>query len=413
MAFAQGSRSLVSYQEETTWGVNPAGTAGSQQVSFTSGKAGGDPTGLLNDETVYDATIAVDGGGAQAINVVGEEAQTFTQLIAEINQDLTGASIALEGGNLVVTSDTLGTSSSIAITDTDLFSTLTNFSAVDAAVAGTGSGAANFTSLPYTSFAINLTKDAFQDDTIRSDRRRQFNIHGNRIVGGDISVNLAANAFDDWIASALYSDWSTNVISDGVTEKSFTVEQGQLDISQYSLYTGVKVNTWNVDVPVDGIVTSTFSVQGKDFAISGTTIDGTVTDPTISEPFFHAGGTFTIDGVESCISAVSLSVDNGGTANYCLGDDSANNITVGLISVTGSLTVYFEDASIFTNFLNEATAVLDFTLTDGVNSLNFNLPKIKYNGADRTVDGQGPILVTAAFEALSNAGGPVITITRS
>jgi hypothetical protein len=413
MAFAQGSRSLVSYQEETTWGVNPAGTAGSQQVTFTSGKAGGDPTGLANDETVYDASITLNGGGAQLINVVGEEAQTFTQLLAEINQDLSGGSIALDGGNLVVTSGLLGASSSVAITDTDLFSTLTNFSAIEAAVPGTGAGAASHTSLPYTSFAINLTKDAFQDDTIRSDRRRQFNIHGNRIVGGDVSANLAANAFDDWIASALYSDWSANSISDGVVEKSFTVEQGQLDIAQYSVYTGVKVNTWSVDVPVDGIVTTTFSVQGKDFSISGTPLDATVTDPTISEPFFHAGGTFTIDGVESCISAVNFSVDNGGTANYCLGDDSANNITVGLISVTGSVTVYFEDASIFNNFLNEATAVLNFVLTDGVNSLTFNFPKIKYNGADRTVDGQGPILVTAAFEALSDAGGPVITVTRA
>ena len=413
MAFAQGSRSLVSYQEETTWGVNPAGTAGSQQVTFTIGKVGGDATGLLNDETVYDASIAVDGGGAQLINIVGEEAQTFTALITQINQDLTGASIALDGGNLVVTSDTLGTSSAIAITDTDLFSTLTNYSAIESAVAGTGSGAASFTALPYTSFGINLTKDAFQDDTVRGDRARQFNIHGNRIVGGDIAVNLAYSAFDDFIASALYSDWSANSISNGATEKSFTVEQGSLDINQYSLYTGVKVNTWSMEVPIDGIVTSTFSVQGKDFSISGTSIDATVTDPTIAEPFFHAGGTFLIDGVANCVQSISLSVDNGGTPNYCLGDDAANNITAGFLSCTGSVSVYFEDASYFNAFLNEQTASLDFTLTDGSNTMQFVLPKIKYNSADRTVDGQGPILVTVAFEALSNAGGPVITVTRS
>lgn len=413
MAFAQGSRSLVSYQEETTWGVNPAGTAGYQEVTFTIGKVGGDPTGLANDETVYDASIVVDGGGAQLINVVGEEAQTFTALIAQIQQDVTGATVALVGGAIRVTSDTTGVSSTIAITDTDLFATLTNFSAVTAAVPGTGAGSANHTALPHTSFAINLTKDAYQDDTIRSDRARQFNIHGNRIVGGDVNVNLAYSAFDDWIASALYSDWAANSISNGTTEKSFTVEQGSLDINQYSLYTGVKVNSWTVDVPIDGIVTSTFSVQGKDFSISGSPQDATVTDPTVAEPFFHAGGTFTIDGVANCVNSISLTVDNGGTPNYCLGDDAANNITVGFLSVSGSITVYFEDAAYFTAFLNEATAILDFTLTDGVNTLNFNLPKIKYNSADRTVDGQGPILVTVAFEALSDAGGPVLTVTRS
>lgn len=411
---AQGSRSLVSYQEETTWGVNPAGTAGSQEVSFTLAKAGGDPTGLLNDETVYDASIQIDGGGAQLINIVGEEAQTFTELLAEINQDLTGASIAIVAGNLLTTSGSVGASSSVAITDTDLFLTLTNYNALEAATAGTGSGAADFTSLPYTSHSLNLTKDIFQDDTIRADRRRQFNIHGNRIAGGDISANLAYSAFDDFIASALYSEWAANVISDGVTEKSFTVEDGALDIDQYRLFTGVKVNSWSVEVPVDGIVTTTFSVQGKNATGSGTSIDATVTAPTIAEPFFHAGGTFLLDGSPECkVSSISLNVDNGGAPNYCLGDDTASDITVGFTNVTGSATIYFVDGTIFSDFLNEATATLDFTLTDGVNTLQFQLPKIKYSSADKPVASQGPTLETVNFEALSNAGGPVITITRS
>lgn len=410
---AQGSRSLVSYQAETTWGVNPAGTAGSQNVSFTIGKVAGDPSGL-SGATVHDATIAVDGGSAQAIAIVGSEAPTMGDVATQINQDLVGASAVVIGGGILVTSDTLGTSSAIAIVDTDLFSLLTNFSAIDSAVAGTGSGAASFTSLPHTSFGINLTKDIFQDDTIRSDRRRQFNIHGNRIVGGDIAVNLADEAFDAWIESALYSVFAADSISDGVTEKSFTVEQGSLDINQFSLYTGVKVNTWSIEVPVDGIVTSTFSVQGKQMSISGASIDATVTDPAISEPFFHAGGTFLVDASPAGnISAISINVDNGGNPNYALGDDTARDITVGFTTITGSFTVYFDDASIFNAFLNEATAALDFTLTDGVNTMQFQLPKIKYSGADRTVEGQGPILVTANFEALSNAGGPIITVTRS
>ena len=410
---AQGSRSQVSYQEETTWGVNPAGTAGTQNVSFGVSKVAGDASGLTNDSTVYTATINPDGGGAQAIAIVGSEAQTMGAVVAQINLDLTGASAAVIAGGILVTSDTLGASSSILITDTDLFSTLTNFAAVDAATAGTGSGAAAFTTLPYTSFGINLTKDVYQDDTIRGDRLRQFNIHGNRIVGGDISANFSHGGFDAWLESACYGVWSGNVLNVGITEKSFTVEQGSLDINQYSLYTGVKVNTWTLEVPVDGIVTTSFSVQGKQMVISGTSIDASPTVPTTGEPFFHAGGTFSIDGGTDCnISAISLSVDNGGQPNYCLGSDTARDITTGFASISGSVTVYFDTAAIFTNFLNEATATLNFTLTDGVDTMQFFLPKIKYSGADRTVDGQGPILVTANFEALADAG-VILTITRS
>ncbi len=411
---AQGSRSLVSYQAETTWGVNPAGTAGYQEVSFTVTKVGGDPSGLANDETVYDASIVVDGGGPQLINIVGEEAQTFTALLAQINQDLTGAAITLVAGDLRTTSGSVGTSSSIAITDTDLFLTLTSYQALESAVAGTGSGAANFTSLPFTNFSVNESKDIFTDDTVRSDRRRQFNIHGNKILSGDIAVNLADEAFDEWIESALYSSFAADAVADGDVQKSFTVEHGALDISQYSLYTGVVANTWSIDVPVDGIVTSTFGVQGKLLAQSGTSIDATVTDPAVAEPFFHAGGTFLVDSVAvGNITSISLNVDNGGSPNYALGSDTARDITVGFISVTGSMQVYFDDGSYITDFINEATASLDFTLDDGTNTLQFVLPKVKYNSADKAVDGQGPIFLTINFDALSNAGAAIITVTRS
>lgn len=412
---AQGSQSLVSYQEETTWGVNPAGTAGTQNVSFSISKVAGDASGLANDGTVYTATINPDGGGAQSIAIVGSESQTMGAVAAQINLDLTGASAAVTGGGILVTSDTLGTSSSILIADTDLFSTLTNYLAVDAATAGTGSGAANFVALPHTSFGINLTKDIHNDDTIRSDRRRRFNVHGNRTVAGDIAVNFADTAFDDWIASALNSAWAADSISDGVTPKSFTVEQGSTDIAQYSLYTGVQVNNWSLEVPVDNLVTSTFSIMGKDLSISGTTIDGTVADPTIEEPFFHCNGTFTVGGVAvGNISSLSLSVDNEGTTNFALGSCTGRDITNGFTTVTGSMTVYFDDAYYFNEFINGAYSAVNFVLVDpSANQLDFTLPRVKYSGADRTIEGQGPIMITAAFEAFSDAGGPIITIDRS
>lgn len=412
---AQGSQSLVSLQVETSWGVNPAGTQGTQNISFSIGKVAGDPSGLANDATVYDATVAVDGGAAQPIAIIGSEAQTMGAVAAQMNQDLTGASAQIVGGGLLITSDSRGTSSTILTVDVDLYLALTSFSAIDAAVAGTGSGAADFVALPHTSFGINLTKDIFNDDTIRSDRRRRFNVHGNKTVAGDIAVNLASASFDSLIESALNSVFAANTISDGLVEKSFTVEQGSLDISQFTLYTGVKVNQWTIDVPVDGIVTSTFSIMGKDMSISGATIDASVADPTIEEPFFHAGGSFLIGGVAvGNISSISLNINNEGQTNFALGESTGRDITNGFTTVTGSFTVYFDDAFYFNEFINGTNSTADFTLKDpSNNTLQFSLPRIKYSGADRTIEGQGPILITAAFEAFSDAGGPVITITRS
>ena len=124
------------FRGENALSIANAGTFGSQVVDVGGTRVGGDATGLANDATVYTATIDVDGGGPQAIAVTGSAAQTYTTLITELNADTTGAVWKLSNGNLIATSNTTSGSSSIDIVDTDVFSTLTTFVAVNAATAG-------------------------------------------------------------------------------------------------------------------------------------------------------------------------------------------------------------------------------------------------------------------------------------
>ena len=80
--------------------------------------------------------------------MAGEDAQIFNTLIDEINTDLgntiasppTGGFALAEvvSGNIKVTSATTGTSSTVSITDTNLFSSVTGFLAFLTPVAGTG-----------------------------------------------------------------------------------------------------------------------------------------------------------------------------------------------------------------------------------------------------------------------------------
>ena len=283
-----------------------------------------------------------------------------------------------------------------------------------------GSPLGEMAALPYVSFGLNLSKDIYQDDTIRSDRRRQFNVHGNRSVAGDLVVNLASGSFDAFIASALNSNWalgspaSPNSISDGVTPLSFTIEQSQLDIAQHRVFTGVKVNTWALDVPVNGIVTSTFGLIGKDMQINAVAADSSVADPTVERPFFHAGGSFSVDGDATCrLSALSLNVDNESQPNFCLGSDTPRDITFGFTTITGSATVYFDNADYFNNFLNQTTAAVTFTLTDGTNTLTVTLPKVKYDGTGTSIEGQGPVLLDVPFSAFSDSGAAIIQVDRA
>jgi len=119
-----------------------AGCSSYQKWGFTATKTINSPTGLTNDTTAYTASISVD-GVANAISVVGSAAQTMSTLIDEINSDLTNATASWDTtsyGFIKITSDASGdqvSSSSIAITDVDLFATLTSVEAtVETAVTG-------------------------------------------------------------------------------------------------------------------------------------------------------------------------------------------------------------------------------------------------------------------------------------
>jgi len=119
-----------------------AGCGGYQKWGFSSATTKSSPTGLTNDTTTYTATISVD-GSSNSISVVGSDAQTINDLITEINSDLTGATATWDStgdGYIQITSNSSGdqaSESSISISDTDLFSSLTNINAsVETAVSG-------------------------------------------------------------------------------------------------------------------------------------------------------------------------------------------------------------------------------------------------------------------------------------
>jgi len=111
-----------------------------------SGKALTTATGL-SATTAYTFRVNIDGGGLVQYTITTGTTLTYEEVIDLINAQVKGATFSLEGGDLRCTSDTLGSSSAIALaaptSGTSLWTTLTGFSAFDTAVATEGG-----TSLP-------------------------------------------------------------------------------------------------------------------------------------------------------------------------------------------------------------------------------------------------------------------------
>ena len=118
--------------------LNAAGTSGYQILTFNPGKTGTDFVGLANSSTVFTLYVYID-SVLYTPTAVGEDNQTWTELLATLNAQVTAANFALVGGNLVVTSNSTGTSSTVLLDEFNgnMLSSFNDWDTFQTPVAGT------------------------------------------------------------------------------------------------------------------------------------------------------------------------------------------------------------------------------------------------------------------------------------
>jgi len=268
----------------------------------------------------------------------------------------------------------------------------------------------NFTAIPRNTDNLNLTKERVTGNEIQPDRMLRVDRHGNKNAAGDIVVDLRAGNFDDFLESALQNTFTTSVgnpdvLKVGTTPKYFSIEEAAQDISQYRLFTGMLVSSMAVSIAPNQMVTTTFNMLGKGMTVSST--GETVDDATINQPFDSYSGDLKIGDVASAttkaiVTSIEFTLDNTVEPTFVVGDDETPQLVSGMASVEGTITTYFEDADILNRFLDETESELIVSVNDptGSNTYTFGFPRIKVNGADVPVEGDGPRIITLPFVAL-------------
>ena len=262
--------------------------------------------------------------------------------------------------------------------------------------------AGNFQNLPFTTHSLNMTKERVAGTDIQADRMSRVDRHGNRQVVGDITADLRDTDFDDLLESAMLNTWSANVLKVGTVPKYFSIEDYAADIDQARLFTGCSVNTLSVALAPNAMVTGTFGIVGKDMSISAT--EKTQDAATGAAPFDAYSGDLEIGGsVAAIVTAMDFTLTNGFDPTFVVGDDSAPSLEVGDAVVEGSISAYFEDASLLNRFINETETSLKVTVGDNEstpNTMEFFFPRCKINSADVGVDGPTSRVISLAFVAL-------------
>lgn len=279
--------------------------------------------------------------------------------------------------------------------------------------------AGNFTNLPFSTQSLNLSKDRVAGNDIQADRMPRVDRHGNRQVGGDVVVDLRKGDYDAFLESAMLNTWATDVLKVGTTPKYFSIEDYAADVDQARLFTGCTVSSLALSIAPNQMVTSTFTMVGKDMTIGAT--EKTQDDPSGNAPFDAYSGAVAIGNVgassaSGVVTGIDFTLNNSFAPTFVVGDDSAPALEVGRAEIEGTLTAYFEDAALITRFLNETETELSVSVDDptGSNEYTFLFPRVKINSADVGVDGPNSRTISMSFVALYDSTEATnLKITRS
>ena len=272
-------------------------------------------------------------------------------------------------------------------------------------------------SLPFVTHSVDLTKTRVQSAEITPDRMPRIDRHGQRTVAGDIAVEMRPADYDFLLESALFGAFSTNVLDTGTTVKSFTVEDGALDITQFRVFTGCMVNTMQMSIAPNQMTTATFGIMGKNMTQSATPLDASLTPASTNEPFDSFSGAINEAGSPiAYVNSIDFTLNNNLNPTFALGAVATPQMEFGMSTLEGTMTVFYQDAALITKFLNETESSLSIVLDDRVAGLNYTLlmPRIKINGAAVPVASPASRLLTIPFVALRDSStGTQLRITRT
>lgn len=203
----------------------------------------------------------------------------------------------------------------------------------------------------------------------------------------------------------------------GTTLKTFTVERAFADINQYLLFAGMAVDSLKLVIKPEQIITAAFAFLGKSMTASGVSAASVVTAAAANGPFDAFRGVLQeAGGAVAYATGLEINLSNGRGVKGNIGSQTPQEVHEGQLSVTGTLTAFFQNLALLNKFKNETESSLDVRLDDpnGTDFHRVRVPRLKYTSAEFDNPREGPVMGTFAFEGLADsASGTSIIYQRS
>lgn len=239
----------------------------------------------------------------------------------------------------------------------------------------------------------------------------------NTVANNDwVRINtIAANALTldnlptGWAADAgagkTIRVWIGDGLSNGATQRSFTIEKGFLgqQTPNYLVFSGLTPDTLTLTIAPGSIVNGSISFLGKAASAATTTpLDASVT-PSYGNDVINAvanvgriaENNVTVTG-PNYVQQLTIEATNNLREQTAVGNMGLVGVGKGQFRVTGTFTTYFGDATMYTKLVNAVATSISVRFQKGVQAYVLQLPKIKLSGGTPQAGGSNQDVVLAA-----------------
>lgn len=234
------------------------------------------------------------------------------------------------------------------------------FNESDYGTRGTGTSANNGHKLLFTTENLKISRQSFDSQTISGDRERMKPVRGNINIAGQIAIEFSPEnpllllyyAIGQWTTTGTAAPY-THTFTTGSKLPSF---QAEVDFGadaptgqQYHLFTGLKINTFNLSVPNNGNITATFDCIGQNSVMSDTGLDS-VPATTAFNRFSSFEANIYLDNAATpsgIVESFSINVANElDESIYPIRSDGLRaELPNGFQTVTGQFTAFFQSTT--------------------------------------------------------------------
>lgn len=383
MAFASSNRTALRVVKETVFNTTPASPV-LDPIRYTGESLNFNLSNITSNEIRSD-------------RMTSDLIQVQSDASGDINFELSYGSFdeLIEGAM----ASTYGTVTNVTATDIDASATDDSFNSVASAFGNIVDGQW----IRVSGFSNSANNGVFKVTTATSAKL----IVGSTLVTESAGPSVTVKA---------------EMARNGTELMSFTFQKHLQDPTTPTFFnfTGARVGSMSLDFQTGQILTGSLSVMAIGASTDTSQLSGATVNPSSSSDVMNAVSNLsliTIDGSPSTakFSSLTLNLNNNLRAQDAIGSLEHVGVALGRLEVTGNISIYFEDSTMYDKYLNATSFALSFAVQDSsLNTYVFTMNNVKFESGTVVSGGlDTDVLLEASWRAIVDpATSSMIQIDR-